>query len=88
MEVGQAIFALHFVDPKLDLSKRMILVFLQISQRDLKYPSLQSVVRILETSGPVDKCFPNTASLSYQFGGSARIVRTRELGRSMVPGER
>ena len=88
MEIGQAILALHFVDPKLDLSKRMILIFLQISQRDLKNPSLQSVVRILETCGPVDKCFPNTANLSYRFGTLARIVRTRELERSMVPGER
>lgn len=68
MKIGQAILALHLVDPELDLSERMVLVFLQIGQRDFKYSSLQSVIRILETSSPVDKCFPNTTDLSYQFG--------------------
>lgn len=38
MEIGQAILALDFVDSELDFSKRMILVFLEIGQRDLKYP--------------------------------------------------
>ena len=63
MEIGQTILALHFVDPELDLSKCMILVLLKIGQRDLKYPSFQSVIRILETSGPVDECFSNTGNL-------------------------
>lgn len=47
MEIGQAVLALHFVDPELDLSERMILVFLQIGQGDLENPPLQSVIRIL-----------------------------------------
>ena len=63
MEIGQAILALHFVDPELDLSKCMILVLLQISQRDLKNPSFQGVVRILETSGPVDECLSNAGNI-------------------------
>ena len=87
MEVGQAVLALHFVDPELDLSEGMILVFLQIGQGDFEYPPLQSVVRILETSGPVDECLSNATTLEYDLGRSGRIVRTRELGRSMVPGE-
>lgn len=88
MEIGQAVLALHFVDPQLDLSERMILVFLQIGQGDLEYPPLQSVVRILKTSGPVDEGFPNATDLSYVIGKCRSNVRTRELGRSKVPGER
>ena len=40
MEVGEAVLPLHFVDPKLDLPERMVLIFLQIGQRDLEDPPL------------------------------------------------
>ena len=67
MKISQAIFALHFVDPKLDFSESMILVFLQVGKRNFKYPPLQRVIRILETSGSVYECFPNATDLSFRL---------------------
>ncbi len=61
MEVGQAVLALDFVDPELDLAESVVLVLLEIGQRDLEDPSLQGVVRVLETGGPVDKGLADTA---------------------------
>ena len=66
MKISQAVFALHLVDPKLDFSERMILVFLQIRKRNFKYSPLQRVIRILKTSGSVYECFPNATDLSFR----------------------
>ena len=81
MEVSQAILALHFVDPELDFSERMILILLQISQRNLEYSSLQGVVCVFKTGGPVDERFADTTDLSFLFGRTRSAVRTRELGK-------
>ena len=59
MEVGQAVLALNFIHPELDLSKGMILVLLQICQRYLKDSPLQSVICVLQTCAPIDQSFPD-----------------------------
>jgi hypothetical protein len=61
VEVGQAVLALDLVDAELDLAERMVLILLQIGERDLEYPALQRVVRVLDTSGAVDEGFSDTA---------------------------
>ena len=60
MEIGQAVFALDFVDPKLDFPKCVILIFLQISERDFKDPSFESVVCVLEPGCSVHQGLANT----------------------------
>jgi hypothetical protein len=60
VEVGKTILSLDLVDSQLDLSEGVILILLQIRQRNLKDSALQRVVCILQTSGAVDKGLPNT----------------------------
>ena len=55
VEVGQAVLALDLIDPKSDLAEGMVLILLQIGQRDLEYSSLQCIVGVLETGGAVDE---------------------------------
>ena len=59
MEVGQAVLPLDLIDTKLDLSERVVLVLLQIRQRNLEDSALQCIVCVLETGGSVDKGLPN-----------------------------
>jgi hypothetical protein len=61
VEVGQAVLALDLVDAKLDLAERVVLILLEIGERDLEYPALQVVVRVLETGGAVDEGLADTA---------------------------
>lgn len=61
VEVGQAVLALDLVDAKLDLAEGVVLILLEIGERDLEYPALQSVVCVLETGGTVDEGLSNTA---------------------------
>ena len=61
VEVGEAILPLDFIDAKFNLAESMIFVTLQVSQRHLKDPPLQRVVRILETTSPVHESFSNAA---------------------------
>jgi len=55
VEVGQAVLALNLVDSELDLAERVILILLQVGQRDLDDASLQGVVGVLETGSAVDE---------------------------------
>jgi len=59
VEVGEAVLALDFVDAELDLSERVVLIFLQIRQRNLENPTLQSIVRVLQTRRPVHERLSN-----------------------------
>ena len=61
VEVGQAVLALDLVDAELDLAESVVLVLLEIGERDLEYPALESVVCVLETSGTVDEGLADTA---------------------------
>lgn len=60
VEVGQAALALDLVDTELDLSERMVLILLEIRQRNLEDSALQRVVCVLETSSSVNESLSNT----------------------------
>jgi hypothetical protein len=61
VEVGQAVLALDLVDAELDLAEGVVLVLLEIGERDLEYPALESIVCVLETGGTVDEGLSDTA---------------------------
>ena len=47
VEVGQAVLSLNLVHPQLDFAESVILIFLQIGQRNLENTTLQSIIGIL-----------------------------------------
>jgi hypothetical protein len=55
VEVGQAVLALYLVDAELDLAECVVLILLEIGERDFEYPTLESVVGVLQTSGTIDE---------------------------------
>lgn len=69
VEVGQAVFALDLVDSQTNLAKSVILILLQIGQRDLNNSSLQSVVRVLETGRAVHESLADTIRCSSDLDG-------------------
>lgn len=88
VEVGQAVLALHFVDAKLDLAERVVLILLQIGQRNLEDAALKGVVGVLETGGAVDQCLANAVIVrqySKRWCITKRSVLTREPGRLKEP---
>lgn len=60
VEVGQAVLALDLVDTELNLTESVVLILLEISQRDLENAALQGVVGVLETGGSVDQGLADT----------------------------
>lgn len=77
VEVGQAVLALDLVDSELNLTESVVLVLLQVRQRDLNDPALQGVVGVLQTSGPVDKSLADTINkieLSDSVTSQASVV--------------
>lgn len=68
VEVGQAVLALHLVNPQADLAERVVLVLLEIGERDFEDAALQRVVGVLETGRPVDQGLANTAMPSQMSG--------------------
>ena len=62
VEVGQAVLALNLVDTELDLAESVVLILLEIRQRNLENSALQRIVCVLETGGSVDKSLSDTAS--------------------------
>ena len=59
VEVGQAVLSLNLIDSELDLSERVVLILLEIRQRNLEDSALQCIICVLETSSSVNE------SLSY-----------------------
>lgn len=55
VEVGQAVLALDLVDSQADLAERVVLILLEIGERNLEDTALESVVGVLETGGAVDQ---------------------------------
>lgn len=80
VEVGQAVLALDLVDAELDLAERVVLILLEIGERDLEYPSLEGVVGVLQTGGAVDEGLADTAEGQYAVAGGAQRLRA-VLGR-------
>jgi hypothetical protein len=63
VEVGEAVLSLDLIDPELDLSECVVLILLQIRQRNLEDSALQCIICVLETGGSVDESFADTAKL-------------------------
>jgi hypothetical protein len=62
VEVGQTVLSLNLIDTELDLAESVVLILLEIRQRDLENSALQRIVCVLETGGSVDKSLSDTAS--------------------------
>lgn len=80
VEVGQAVLALNLVDAELDLAEGVVLILLEIGERNLEYPSLEGVVGVLQTGGAVDESLADTADGQYAAAGGLHSLR-RVLGR-------
>lgn len=61
VEVGQAVLALDLVDAELNLAESVVLVLLEIRQRDLQDTALEGIVGVLQTGGSVDQGLADTA---------------------------
>lgn len=61
VEVGQAVLSLNLIDTELDLSECVVLILLEIRQRNLEDSALQCIVCVLETGGSVDEGLSDTA---------------------------
>lgn len=61
MESSQAVLALDLVDTEADLAERVVLILLEIGERDLEDTALESVVGVLETGGSVHEGLADTA---------------------------
>lgn len=60
IEVGEAVLPLDLVHPELDLTESVVLIVLQIGERCLEDTALESVVRVLKTTGAVDDGLTDT----------------------------
>jgi hypothetical protein len=60
VEVGQAVLALDLVDSQADLAERVVLILLEIGERNLEDTALKSVVGVLDTGGAVNEGLANT----------------------------
>ena len=47
VEIGETVLSLNLIHTELDLAERMVLILLEIRQRNLKDPALQCIIRIL-----------------------------------------
>jgi hypothetical protein len=75
VEVGQAVLALDLVDSQADLAERVVLILLEIGERNLEDTTLKSVVGVLDTGGTVDEGLANTFRVvSKDFSFSRRPV--------------
>ena len=61
VEVGQAVLSLDLVDTELDLPECVVLILLQVCERNLEDSSLQGIICVLETSRSVDESLADTA---------------------------
>jgi len=66
----------------------MVLVLLQIGERDLKYPALQSIIGVLETSGSVNEGLSDALRLlvfiaQWKDGGEVLVLSDGECGGSL-----
>lgn len=63
VEVGQAVLALNLIDSQANLAERVVLILLEIGERNLEDTALKSVVGVLETGGTVDEGLANTCGV-------------------------
>lgn len=63
VEVGEAVLALDLVNPQLDLTERVLLVLVQVGERNLENTALQGVISILQTLSAVDQGLADLANI-------------------------
>lgn len=91
VEVGQAVLALDLVDTELDLAEGVVLILLQIGQRNLEDAALQSIVGVLETGGAVDQGLADAdrhVRTRLDFAATSCAVRRVGDGILLSDGER
>lgn len=74
MEVCQAVLALNLIDAETDFAEGVILVLLEVSERDLDNASLEGVVGVLQTSRAVDEGFAHTISVLLVFNVVGKVL--------------
>jgi hypothetical protein len=67
MKIGQAVLSLDLIDPELDLSECVVLILLQIRQRNLEDSALQCIVCVLEAGGSVDEGLADAVKYVRKF---------------------
>ena len=72
MEVGEAVFALDFVDAELDFAECMVFVCLQVCKRDFENAALECVIGVFQTSCAIDESFADTGMVSLAGKGRSR----------------
>ena len=72
VESGQAVLALNLVDSEAHLSEGVVLVLLEIGQRDLDDTALQGIVGVLETGRSVHEGLANISNVEG-VGGLDRV---------------
>jgi hypothetical protein len=60
VEVSQAVLALDFVDPELDLAEGVVFILLEIGEGDFEDTALEGVVGVFETGGAVHEGFADS----------------------------
>ena len=75
VEVGQAVLALDLINPQLDLAERVVLILLEIGERNLEDTALEGVVGVLETGGAVDKSLADTVAAAVRSSSSLPSYR-------------
>lgn len=68
VEVGQAVLALDLVDPEPDLAERVVLILLEVGERNLENAALEGVVGVLQTGGAVDEGLADIADGEGAWG--------------------
>lgn len=78
VEVGQQVLTLDLIDSQLDLSVRVVLRALQVSEADLDDAALQAVGGVLKTGGTVDEGLTNVSVLESGGGLDVKPVLSGE----------
>lgn len=68
VEVGQKVLALDLVNTELDLTEGVVLLSLEVGQRNVENTALELVVGVLQTSRTVDKGLANITVLKGGWG--------------------
>ena len=75
MEVCQAVLALNLIDAETDFAEGVILVLLEVSERDLDNAALERVVGVPQTGRTVDEGLAHTVSVMLVFNVAGKRCR-------------
>ena len=80
VEVGQAVLALNLIDSQADLAEGVVLILLEIGERNLEDTALKSVVGVLETGGTVDEGLANTCGVLVKIFSCRPVAGANRIG--------